>query len=184
MNWSRSPGSTRWFEDIKILIFFLPNSAHVKLRGRGEKRCLLTQKELNWVYKTWSHLHWNHWKSIIDLKWSHWKTKSLSYLRINEKHGRHHSQMSICKIHIDFNTAMSHPTVNSQKGRARRGLVRSTRIPCVISASFLSPSLVISATFAQPVLKQAFQNNPQILGSAFLLENLSQCLIVIFFAAI
>lgn len=62
--------------------------------------------------------------------------------------------------------------------------MRSTRIPCVISASFLSPSLVISATFAQPVLKQAFQNNPQILGSAFLLENLSQCLIVTFFAAI
>lgn len=81
---------------------------------------------------------------------------------------------SICKIHIDFTTARLQPTVNSQKGRARRDSMRYTRIPCFISVSFLSSICVISDTFTHPVPKQAFQDNLQILGSALLLENLSQ----------
>jgi len=40
---------------------------------------------------------------------------------------------SICKIHINFTTARPHPTVNSQKGRARRDSMRYTRIPSLIS---------------------------------------------------
>lgn len=91
---------------------------------------------------------------------------------------------SICKIHIDFTTARSHPIVNSQKGWARRDSTRYTRIPHFISVSFQSFTCVIPDTFAHPVPKQAFQDNLQILGSAFLLENLSQCLIVMFFVAI
>lgn len=91
---------------------------------------------------------------------------------------------SICKIHIDFTSASSHPSINSQKGRARRDSVRYTGIFCFISVSLLSSICVISDTFTHPVPKQAFQDNLQILGSALLLENLSQCLIVMLFVAI